>query len=96
MTEFTYWLDQTMTRDEAIKFIKQQRGKGMALFISCGQQAPIAGVEGRVFPIVGNIPVTMPAAIMFLGNAYSDVLCGRGAVVKMRGLGKCIFIGEAA
>lgn len=94
--ENKYWINEVMSRDEAIKQVKRQRGKGMTLFVSVGQHAPIADEPGKVFPITGNVEVTMPAAIDFLQSAYSDVLVNRGARVHIRGLGKCLFIGQPA
>lgn len=84
------------TPDEAIKFLKRQRGKGMAFFVCVGQLAPIVGEEGRAFPILGNVRVTMGAAIQFVVNAYSKTLVARGARIQVRTLGKCVFIGGAA
>lgn len=91
-----YWLDAQVPAPEAIKVIKRQRGKGMALFVSAGQLAPIAGTEDRVFPISGNVRVTQAAAIAFVEGAYRGVLTERGALVALRGLGRCLFIGNPA
>jgi len=84
------------TPKDAIKLLKRQRGKGMALFISVGQLAPIEGEEGRVFPILGNVRVTLGAAVRFIEGAYSETLAARGARIRVTTWGKCIFIGDAA
>lgn len=94
--ENEYWIDEVMSRNDAVKLVKRQRGKGITLFINVGQHAPIVNEPGRVFPIISNVEVTMPAALGFLERAYSDILVNRGAQVRVCGLGKCLFIGQPA
>lgn len=91
-----YWINEDMTKEQALKFIRRQRGKNMTLFISVGQEAPILDKPDRIFKVCGNVEVTMPAALKFIDFTYSDSLCSRGALVHISGLGQCIFIGRAA
>lgn len=87
-----YWIDELMTIEEAVKFIKRQRGKSMTLFIRVQQDGQIPTKPGYSFPISGNVEVTARVAIKFVENAYKNFE-PRGARVHVRGLGKCVFIG---
>lgn len=90
MTE--YWINEQMTIEQAVKFIKQQRGRSMKLFISVVQEAMLVGSETKCFPILGNAEVTQKVAIGFVQTAYKNFEA-RGARITIRALGKCIFIG---
>lgn len=88
-----------MTPEQAIKFLRVRRAKGRASFhIAVGQHAPIEGKEGRVFPVMAYVDVTMKAAERFITSAYSDALVERGARITISYTedSPCIFIGTAS
>ena len=84
----------TLAPSEVERRIRRLRGK--KLFISVAQRAPITGDEGRVFPIIGHVPVSRRQALDFMRRAYSDVLRKRGALCAWSELGCCVFIGRAS
>lgn len=78
---------------DALAFIRKARGK--VLFVTVGQTAPIADRPGYCFPIMGNIRVTRTIAWKFIVDAYGS-FADRGAMVAIRTLGDCLFIGRGA
>lgn len=78
----------------AMAFIRKARGK--ALFIAAGQSAPVADKPGYAFPVMGNVRVSRKLALKFLADTYSQVMADKGAMVVIRTLHSCIFIGQAA
>lgn len=86
--------EHVLTPADALAFIRKQRGKH--LFVAVGQSAPIADKPGYCFPIGGNINVTRKVALKFVADAYSEVLANKGAMVSIRVLHECVFIGRGA
>lgn len=83
-----------LTPADALAFIRKARG--MSLFISVGQTAPIADKPGYCFPIGGNVPVTRKLALKFVADAYSGIMAAKGAMCVIRTLRGCVFIGRGA
>lgn len=83
------------TPAEAIKYIKNLRGKNKWIFISVGQHAPIKDDPDHYFPVIGNVKVTREVAMKFVDDTYSN-FADRGAVVRIGVLDNCVFIGRPA
>lgn len=88
-------VEHILTPTEARSFI-MYKTRGKSLFISVGQQAPIADKPGYCFPIGGNVPVTRKVALKFVADAYSEVMAAKGALCVIRTLYECVFIGRGA
>jgi hypothetical protein len=94
MSEIILSVKHTLTRDEALTFVRKARGK--TLFISVGQRAPVAGKDGREYPVSGNVCVSRKIALKFIDDTYSVTMAGKGALCCIRTLSDCVFIGTAA
>lgn len=86
--------EHILTPGDALAFIRKQRGKW--LFIAVGQSAPCSDKPGYCFSIGSNVEVTRKIALKFVADAYSERLAKRGAMVSIRTLSDCVFIGRSA
>lgn len=59
-----------------------------------GQSAPIEGEPSKIFPIMGSVHVSLPAALKFLEDAYRH-FDARGARVKLSISSRCLFVGQS-
>lgn len=81
----------TISPANAIKRVKKE-ARGRKVYVMAHNHAPISGVEGKVFPTLAVVPVSVKDAVRYIADAYGG-FAERGALVPLHISERCIFIG---